>query len=87
VHVAVVSEGYVESKHCLSELVAMMRSGKPVVPVYYDVEPAQLRRVESGPFAAAVEKHQARESAEQMKEWREALRQLADITGFCFRLF
>jgi hypothetical protein len=86
VHVAVVSKGYAESKYCLSELVAMMRSSKPVIPVFYDVEPAQLRRVENGPFAAAFEKHQARESAEQVEEWREALRQLADITGFCFRL-
>ncbi|KAG0615516.1 hypothetical protein M758_5G047700 [Ceratodon purpureus] len=83
VHVAVVSMGYAESKHCLSELAAMMSSGKPVIPVFYDVEPADLRRVEMGPFAAAFEKHKSREPAEQVQEWADALHKVADITGFC----
>ena len=67
VHVAVVSKGYAGSKHCLSELVAMMGSGKPVIPVFSDVEPAHLRRVENGPFASAFEKHKSRETAEQVE--------------------
>jgi hypothetical protein len=56
VHVAVVSWGYVESKHCLGELVAMMESGKPVIPVFYDVEPVELQWVEKSPFAVAFQK-------------------------------
>ena len=86
IHVAVISKGYAESKYCLSELVAMMRSGKPVIPVFYDVEPMQLRRVESGPFAEAFEKHKLKRSGEQVEEWRDALCKVADITGICFRL-
>ncbi|KAG0586241.1 hypothetical protein KC19_2G074800 [Ceratodon purpureus] len=85
VHVAVVSKRYAESKYCLSELVDMLRSGKPVIPVYYEVEPAQLRWVENGPFAAAFEKHKRKRPPEQVHEWTLALRRLADITGFCFR--
>ncbi|KAG0608202.1 hypothetical protein M758_8G087000 [Ceratodon purpureus] len=86
IHVAVVSKGYAESKYCLNELVAMLRSEKPVIPVYYDVEPAHLRWVENGPFAAAFEKHKLKRIPEQVEEWRDALLKLADITGFCFRL-
>ncbi|KAG0615448.1 hypothetical protein M758_5G041800 [Ceratodon purpureus] len=86
VHIAVVSRGYAESKYCLSELAAMMRSGKPVIPVLYNVEPSELRRVEKGPFAAAFKKHKSRETAEQVEEWADALRKLADITAFVFRL-
>ncbi|KAG0562624.1 hypothetical protein KC19_9G160500 [Ceratodon purpureus] len=86
VHVAVVSRGYAESKYCLSELAAMMRSGKPVIPVLYNVEPVELRRVEKGPFAAAFKKHKSRETAERVEEWADALRKLADITAFVFRL-
>ncbi|KAG0615433.1 hypothetical protein M758_5G040900 [Ceratodon purpureus] len=86
VHIAVVSRGYAESKYCLSELAAMMRSGKPVIPVLYNVEPAELRRVEKGPFAAAFKKHKSRETAERVEEWADALRKLADITAFVFRL-
>ncbi|KAG0576009.1 hypothetical protein KC19_5G048200 [Ceratodon purpureus] len=86
VHIAVVSRGYAESKYCLSELAAMMRSGKPVIPVLYNVEPAELRRVEKGPFAAAFKKHKSRETAERVEEWADALCKLADITAFVFRL-
>ena len=86
IHVAVVSKGYAESKYCLNELVAIMRSGKPVVPVFYDVEPAQVRCVESGPFAAAFEKHKSKRTMEQVEEWRDALGKLAGITGIRFRL-
>ena len=84
-HVAVVSKGYAESKYCLMELAAIMRSGKPVIPVFYDVEPSNLRWVENGPFAVAFEEHKRKKSAEQVEEWRDALRKLADITGACFR--
>ena len=86
IHVVVVSKGYAESKYGLSELVTIMRSGKPVVPVFYNVEPSEVRWVESGPFAAAFEKHKSKRTVEQVEEWRDALCKLADITGFCFRL-
>ncbi|KAG0607709.1 hypothetical protein M758_8G048500 [Ceratodon purpureus] len=86
IHVAVVSKGYAESKYCLTELVAMMRSGKPVIPVFYDVEPVDLRWVENGPFAKAFEKHKLKKTPEQVEEWRDALLKLAEITGICFRL-
>lgn len=69
----------------------MMKSGKPVVPVFFDVEPADLRRVHSGPlcrlaYAEAFEKHSYRERPEQVEEWADALRKLADICGFPYRL-
>ncbi|KAG0607491.1 hypothetical protein M758_8G032800 [Ceratodon purpureus] len=86
IHVAIVSKGYAESKYCLTELVAMMRSGKPVIPVFYDVEPAHLRLVENGPFAAAFEKHKLKRTPEQVEEWRDALLKLAEITWISFRL-
>ncbi|KAG0607731.1 hypothetical protein M758_8G050400 [Ceratodon purpureus] len=86
IHVAVVSKGYAESKYCLTELVAMMRSGKPVIPVFYDVEPVDLRWVENGPFAKAFEKHKLNRTPKQVEEWRDALLKLAEITGICFRL-
>ncbi|KAG0578816.1 hypothetical protein KC19_4G051400 [Ceratodon purpureus] len=86
VHVAVVSKRYAESKYCLTELVAIMRSGKPVIPVFYDVEPVDLRWVEDGPFAEAFEKHKSRGRTEstdtKLQEWRDALQALSEITGF-----
>ena len=81
VHIAVVSKGYAESKYCLHELVAMLRSGKPVIPVLYNVECAHLRCVENGPFAAAFEKHKVKQPTEQVEEWAIALCKLADIAA------
>ena len=86
VHVAVVSRRYAESKHCLNELVAMLRSGKPVIPIFYDVQPTEMRRVGRGVFAAAFRNHRTREPAERVQEWVDALCELADITAFVFRL-
>ncbi|KAG0583652.1 hypothetical protein KC19_3G152200 [Ceratodon purpureus] len=84
VHVAVVSKRYAESKYCLNELVAMMRSGKPVIPVFYDVEPVDLRWVENGPFAEAFLNHKSKgRTQKKLHEWTHALGALADITGFC----
>ncbi|KAG0584090.1 hypothetical protein KC19_3G184300 [Ceratodon purpureus] len=88
VHVAVVSKRYAESKYCLNELVAMMRSRKPVIPVFYDVEPVDLRWVENGPFKEAFLKHKSRgRTQKKLQEWTDALRSLADITGFCLADF
>ncbi|KAG0565948.1 hypothetical protein KC19_7G026000 [Ceratodon purpureus] len=88
VHVAVVSKRYAESKYCLNELVAMMRSGKPVIPVFYDVEPVGLRWVENGSFAEAFLKHKSKgRTQKKLQEWTDALRALADITGFCLADF
>ncbi|KAG0627123.1 hypothetical protein M758_2G175500 [Ceratodon purpureus] len=88
VHVAVVSKRYAESKYCLNELVAMMRSGKPVIPVFYDVDPVDLRWVENGSFAEAFLKHKSEgRTQKKLQEWTDALRALADITGFCLADF
>ncbi|KAG0622464.1 hypothetical protein M758_3G099300, partial [Ceratodon purpureus] len=83
VHVAVVTSAYAESNYCLDELVAMMRSGKPVIPVFYDVEPVHLRWVENGPFAEAFEEHKLKAETQKVQEWRDALGALAGITRFC----
>ncbi|KAG0590527.1 hypothetical protein KC19_1G106300 [Ceratodon purpureus] len=84
VHVAVLSKRYAESKYCLNELVAMMRSGKPVIPVFYDVEPEDLRWMKKGSFAEAFLKHKSKgRTQKKLQEWTDALGALAGITAFC----
>jgi len=43
VHVAIFSPRYAESRWCLDELVLMLKSGATIIPVFYNVEPSDLR--------------------------------------------
>lgn len=53
VHVAIFSPTYAQSRWCLDELVMMFESGSTILPVFYDVNPRELRwtREENGVYA------------------------------------
>lgn len=53
VHVAIFSPHYAESRWCLEELHLMVQSGKPIIPVFYKIEPGELKRTD-GVYAAAL---------------------------------
>jgi len=82
VHVAIFSEHYAASDHCLNELCAMLESEKLIIPVFYDVLPSVLRcEAHDGPYTKAL-KIPGRRSASEVKKWKEALRTAADLNGF-----
>ena len=82
VHVAIFSKRYAESIYCLDELCAMLKSGRRIIPVFYDVDPGHLRRPEVGPYREAFKKHQDRETTEKISIWKEALHKVVDYRGF-----
>jgi hypothetical protein len=82
VHVAIFSPGYAESKYCLNELCDMLASQKPLIPVFYDVEPENLRWTDVGPFAEAFQEHLRKGRDHDVLRWKKALLQAAAITGF-----
>ena len=82
VHVAIFSKGYAESIYCLDELCVMLESKQPIIPVFYDVEAANLRRPEDGPFKEAFIKHEKRGRTEKIPRWKEALHKVADYRAF-----
>lgn len=82
VHVAIFSPRYAESKYCLDELCDIVASQKPIIPVFYDVEPENLRWTEVGPFAEAFKKHLEKGRDHDVMKWRAALSHVAAITGF-----
>lgn len=57
VHVAIFSPGYADSRWCLDELVQMLDTKKPIIPVFYNVKPAELRwtRGKKTRYAEALE--------------------------------
>ncbi|KAM2858432.1 hypothetical protein COP2_023971 [Malus domestica] len=78
--VVVFSKRYAESGCCLRELSKIMREGKVVYPIFYDVDPSQVRK-QSGSFGEAFRKHEGQEDPNEVEQWRKDLKACADVSG------
>lgn len=91
VHVTIFSGRYAESNWCLDELCLILRShherNTKIIPVFFDVEPSDLRHIESGRYADAFKKHQhkRRVAMEVLQKWKTALNDASHITGLPFK--
>ncbi|XP_028963524.1 TMV resistance protein N-like [Malus domestica] len=84
--VIVFSKRYAESRWCLRELSKIMRcredqEGKTVCPIFYDVDPSEVRR-QGGSFEEAFRKHESDQDPNEVKQWREDLKASADLSGW-----
>ena len=93
VFIVVFSKNYASSTWCLQELAKMVdciqESGKHILPVFYDVDPSEVRK-QSGDYEKAFAKHEERFKEElemmvQVQRWREALAQVANLAGWDLR--
>ncbi|GLJ07625.1 hypothetical protein SUGI_0071180 [Cryptomeria japonica] len=84
-HIAIFSESYAESAWCLEQLSLMLKSGAKIVPIFYHVEPSDLRYVAQGKgkYVAAFNKHEmkCRYKPEKLREWKEALSKVSLYSG------
>lgn len=86
-HIAIFSKNYAESRWCLDELVLMLKSRATILPIFFNVEPSQLRWVgedNDGWYAEALRNHQRnqRHDFKTIQTWRESLSRVAEISGF-----
>jgi len=87
--IVIFSENYASSKWCLEELVKILECqktrGLTVLPVFYKVDPSDLRK-QRGSVGEAFAKHErdSREEKEKQKvqRWRNALMEAANISGW-----
>ncbi|MED6170033.1 hypothetical protein PIB30_026746 [Stylosanthes scabra] len=91
--IVVFSINYASSTWCLQELAkiaaCIQETGQCVLPVFYDVSPSEVRK-QSGNYEAAFKKHEERfkddaDMMEQLPRWREALTQVANLSGWDVR--
>jgi len=91
VHVAIFSARYAESTWCLDELLEMLESKAPIIPVFYGVTPTEVRwtRGKEGIYAQALkglaqktDEGKPRYDPKTIENWRNALSQVAEISGF-----
>ncbi|XP_057813971.2 uncharacterized protein LOC131027886 [Cryptomeria japonica] len=82
VHIAIFSKRYAQSPWCLAELVLMLESKAKIIPVFYQVEPWELRYIEKGTYAGAFITYEKKSRyQEKHKEWKEALQSISFIAG------
>lgn len=86
--IVVLSQNYASSSWCLDELQKILESrkelGMEVFPVFYDIDPCDVRH-QKGSFADAfrnLEERFGEDKLQKVQRWREALTQVANISGF-----
>ncbi|GJW55215.1 TMV resistance protein N-like protein isoform X1 [Tanacetum coccineum] len=85
--VVVFSKNYANSPWCLNELAKIMecqdKMGQKVLPVFYHVDPSDVRG-QKRDFAMAFEEHEEKFSSEMDKvnKWRKALAGASDLCGY-----
>ena len=88
ISVIVLSRRYADSSWCLEELVKIMecrtKLGQIVLPVFYDVDPSDVRK-QTGRFAESFNQKHKDIDEDKVKRWRAALTDAADLSGWDLR--
>ncbi|XP_074375107.1 disease resistance protein Roq1-like [Apium graveolens] len=82
--IIVISENYARSSWCLNELVEILSCKKTenqVVPVFYYVDPTNVRR-QTGSFGDALDYHEKLYSPDMINKWKSALAQIGEVSGY-----
>ncbi|EOY10025.1 TMV resistance protein N [Theobroma cacao] len=86
IFIIVFSKNYASSTWCLNELVKILEHRKfskhIVLPIFYDVNPSQVKK-QTESFAEAFARHEESFKSEMdvVQRWRAALREVADLGG------
>nr|XP_023929586.1 TMV resistance protein N-like [Quercus suber] len=85
--IIIFSRNYAFSTWCLDELAKIVRcmreTGLMVWPVFYDVDPSNVRK-QTGTFGEAFSEHEKcfTENIKKVEIWRDALREVANLSGW-----
>ena len=82
--VIIFSKSYASSRWCLDELAEIVKSKKEkgliILLIFYDVDPSDVRK-QIGTFRQAFNKHEDKENIKKVEMWRDALKEVANISG------
>ncbi|XP_075663445.1 disease resistance protein RML1A-like [Castanea sativa] len=84
--IIVLSKNYASSRWCLDELVEILEckeNGQMVLPVFYKVDPSEVRN-QKGKFGEALAKHEVN-NIKKVQRWREALNKVGSISGLTYK--
>ncbi|XP_037492085.1 disease resistance protein RPV1 [Jatropha curcas] len=81
--IIMVSRRYADSHWCLKELSRICQLRRLVLPVFYQVDPSDVRR-QKGPFEDDFRAHVERFGQDEVVEWRKAMAKVGGLSGFVF---
>nr|XP_023911123.1 putative disease resistance protein At4g11170 [Quercus suber] len=86
ISIIILSQNYAFSAWCLDELVEILKckkNGQLVVPVFYKVDPAEVRKQEGDFEVAKIEKFKNKK--EEVKIWNAALTEAGSLSGWHYK--
>ena len=86
ISIIIFSQNYASSTWCLEELTEIIeckKNGQRVLPVFYKVDPSEVRR-HKGSFGSALTTHEKKfeNNREKVLRWRAALYEAASLSGW-----
>ncbi|KAF2325402.1 hypothetical protein GH714_027505 [Hevea brasiliensis] len=78
--IIMLSPNYANSHWCLEELATICQLGRLILPVFYDVDPSNVRK-QTGHFEKDFSTHTERFGEEKVKKWRKAMQKVGGISG------
>ncbi|KAK9985506.1 hypothetical protein SO802_030457 [Lithocarpus litseifolius] len=86
ISIIIFSQNYASSAWCLDELVEILncnQNGQVVLPVFYKVDPSEVRKQE-GTFKVALKNQETKfkNNIEKVQRWRVALNGAASLSGW-----
>ena len=87
ISIVILSKNYASSTWCLDELTKIIQCmkvrGMTVLPIFYYVDPSDVRK-QIGTFKHAFDEHEQRfkENTEKVQKWRAILKEVANTSGW-----
>ncbi|CAJ1939979.1 unnamed protein product [Sphenostylis stenocarpa] len=81
--IVIISQNYASSHWCLEELTKICDTSRLILPVFYRVDPSEVRH-QSGPFGKSFESHEKRFEESEVLHWKKALKKVGGLAGFVF---
>ncbi|KAM7462352.1 hypothetical protein LguiA_030473 [Lonicera macranthoides] len=86
--IPVFSKNYASSKWCMIEFAQIVecsaKGGQMICPIFYDVEPNEVRHCESGSYKTAFLKHEKDKKLDEktVQQWKAAMEMVGRLKGF-----
>ncbi|CAN1811651.1 Disease resistance protein L6 [Linum perenne] len=92
IYIPILTQNYASSKWCFQELAKMVdcwkngggAKGKQhiILPVFYLIDPRDVRHPDSGSYKEAFEQHSLEHDPETILEWKDALQEVGKMKGW-----